>query len=95
MKRLIAFFTLVALAVGVFVTTAFADTDTVTVFHTNDIHGYVESAYDGDGNLTKLGMEHVAALKKAHPDAILIDAGDFDKIRELTAEAAGIVKANR
>ena len=25
----------------------------------------------------------------------LIDAGDFDKIRELTAEAAGIVKANR
>ena len=77
MKRLIAFFTLVALAVGVFVTTAFADTDTVTVFHTNDIHGYVESAYDGDGNLTKLGMEHVAALKKAHPDAILIDAGDF------------------
>ncbi len=81
MKRLIAIFIVMVLAVLTMASAAFAEDglDTVTIYHTNDVHGYVESSYDKEGNLTKLGMEHVAALKKAHPDAILVDAGDYSQ----------------
>lgn len=45
-------------------------TATLTIYHTNDVHGYVDAA---DGSI---GLARVAALKKATPDAILVDAGD-------------------
>ncbi|MBQ8994609.1 MAG: 5'-nucleotidase C-terminal domain-containing protein [Oscillospiraceae bacterium] len=79
MKKLFSIILMITLLVIAMPTVVFADTDVVTVYHTNDVHGWVESSYDEDGNLTKLGLEHVAAVHKANPDSILVDAGDFSQ----------------
>ena len=47
-----------------------ADTE-IVIFHTNDTHGYLT----GDGE-NVVGLDKVAALKKAEPDSVLVDAGD-------------------
>ena len=54
-----------------------AETDVVTIFHTNDMHAYIESGTDDEGNLNKMGLEHVAAIHAAYPDSLLVDAGDY------------------
>ena len=43
----------------------------VTIYHTNDTHGYLE----GDGE-SIIGLPLVAGLRNADPDSILVDAGD-------------------
>lgn len=43
----------------------------ITIYHTNDTHGYLE----GDGK-SVIGLPIVAGLKKADENAILVDAGD-------------------
>lgn len=43
----------------------------ITIFHTNDVHGYLE----GDGE-SSVGISKVAGLKDENPDSILVDAGD-------------------
>lgn len=57
--------------------TAFAaDTATVTVYHTNDIHGKVNSSYAEDGSLSQIGMDVLKNAKANTPNSLLIDAGD-------------------
>ena len=43
----------------------------ITIYHTNDTHGYLT----GDGE-SIVGLSTAAGLKAASPDAILVDAGD-------------------
>lgn len=47
------------------------DTDEITIFHTNDIHGAFASAEGGS-----VGVAKAAALKKETEDALLVDTGD-------------------
>ena len=42
----------------------------VTIYHTNDMHGYVTESED------VIGLGKIAALKASDDDAILVDAGD-------------------
>ena len=44
---------------------------TVTIYHTNDMHGNV-----GGGVKGSVGLEYVSALKNKTPNSLLIDAGD-------------------
>jgi 5'-nucleotidase/UDP-sugar diphosphatase len=79
MKKTIVFLMRMLMALWSF--TAFAQDDvmktSVTIYHTNDVHGYVQSKKDDAGNYKKIGIENVAALKKSNPDSLLVDAGDF------------------
>lgn len=47
------------------------ETKEIVIYHTNDMHGAV--VYEEDGSI---GLDHVAAMKKQTPNAILADAGD-------------------
>lgn len=47
-----------------------AGTVTVTIYHTNDMHGALTSTE------SSIGVDKVAALRDATPDSILVDAGD-------------------
>lgn len=46
------------------------ETTEITIYHTNDTHGYLQ----GDGE-SIIGLPLVAGLKKADENAILVDAG--------------------
>jgi len=47
------------------------ETKEIVIYHTNDMHGAV--VYEEGGSI---GLDHVAAMKKQTPNAILADAGD-------------------
>ena len=47
------------------------ETTEITIYHTNDTHGYLQ----GDGE-SVIGLPLVAGLKNADENAILVDAGD-------------------
>lgn len=53
---------------------------TITIFHTNDMHGRLLDATKVDSNkntvLTQIGADYVAAMKESVPGSLLIDAGD-------------------
>ena len=58
---------------------------TITIYHTNDIHGNViEKAEDG-----VIGLARLAALRKNTPNAFLVDVGDSTRGTPLTALASG------
>lgn len=60
---------------GIFVFADDGQITTITIFHTNDIHGRVdEGAYDGMG-FGKLATI-IRELREANPKALLLDAGD-------------------
>ena len=65
----------VLFAVPVFV---MADTPsaTITIFHTNDMHGHLLDTYNSAKQLKTIGSDYIAAIKKSVPGAILVDAGD-------------------
>ncbi len=48
---------------------------TITIFHTNDIHGNSGSKYSND-NLTNIGSDYLKSVKDSTPNSILVDAGD-------------------
>lgn len=52
---------------------------TITIYHTNDVHGYVEQVVNKDGGIKHLGLGRVAALYAATQNALLVDAGDFSQ----------------
>ncbi|MEG2726014.1 MAG: bifunctional UDP-sugar hydrolase/5'-nucleotidase, partial [Eggerthellaceae bacterium] len=64
----------------------------ITLFHTNDMHGYLQ------GNGAKVvGIDKVATLLKTTPDAILVDAGDATQgapLASLTKGAAAVELMN-
>ncbi|RDU24633.1 bifunctional metallophosphatase/5'-nucleotidase [Anaerosacchariphilus polymeriproducens] len=51
-------------------------TTTITIFHTNDLHGHLIDEYNSAGTLTTIGMDYVAAIRNSVPDSLLVDAGD-------------------
>lgn len=54
------------------------ETKEIVIYHTNDMHGAV--VYEEDGSI---GLDHVAAMKKQTPNAILADAGDATQVQAL------------
>ncbi len=50
-----------------------ADTETVTIFTTNDIHGVVAADDKDEGSI---GMAQAAAMKASTTNSLLVDAGD-------------------
>ena len=63
--------TMTAFAEGESGTGAEQNVTEVTIYHTNDTHGYLE----GDGE-SVIGLPLVAGLKNTDENAILVDAGD-------------------
>lgn len=49
--------------------------DTITIYHTNDMHGKVNSIYN-ENELTQIGLDIVKSEKDNTKNSILIDAGD-------------------
>lgn len=68
---------------------AMADNSTVTIYHTNDIHGKFGSTYSEDGTLTTIGMDVLAAAKKNTPNALLVDSGDVSQGQLITTQSKG------
>lgn len=59
------------------VTAAFAanDNTSVVIYHTNDMHGKINSVHK-NGSLTQIGLDFVKSAKQQTENAILLDAGD-------------------
>ncbi|MCH4239365.1 MAG: bifunctional metallophosphatase/5'-nucleotidase [Oscillospiraceae bacterium] len=65
------------------------DGSTVTIYHTNDIHGNFGSAYNADGSLKSIGMDVLAAAKENTPNSLLVDSGDVSQGKFITAQTKG------
>lgn len=74
-------FTIGSLPVNEIEVNAAQKKETITIFHTNDVHGEVEN------------LSYVKALKDATPNAILVDAGDSTQGSALAtySDGAGII----
>lgn len=68
---------------------AFKNSNTITIYHTNDIHGAVESAYTPEGKLIQIGFDVIKSLKDNTPNSILIDAGDATQGGILASSSQG------
>lgn len=66
-----------------------ADDSTVTIYHTNDIHGKLNSTYAKDGTLSQIGMDVLATAKKNTPNSLLVDSGDVSQGQLITAQSKG------
>ncbi len=51
------------------------DETDIVIYHTNDMHGNVNSVWN-DGKLARIGLDVIKSAKKNTPNSILIDAGD-------------------
>lgn len=49
---------------------------TITIFHTNDMHGHLIDAYNSSHVLTTIGADYVAGIRNSVPESLLVDAGD-------------------
>ncbi|MDY3118430.1 MAG: 5'-nucleotidase C-terminal domain-containing protein [Peptoniphilus sp.] len=52
------------------------ETKTITLLHTNDVHGHVTAEYDKDKKLTHIGYAKVKTYADSIKNAVLLDAGD-------------------
>ena len=71
-------FCLVAVMILTNVPLAYAensDVGSIVIYHTNDMHGKVNSVYNGD-ELTQIGLDVVKSVKDNTKNSLLIDAGD-------------------
>ena len=48
----------------------------ITIYHTNDMHGALNSCYTPEGKLIQIGADVLKTLKSSTPNSLLIDAGD-------------------
>ncbi|MDD7362591.1 MAG: 5'-nucleotidase C-terminal domain-containing protein [Peptoniphilus sp.] len=62
--------------VGVFAEGEGQDTKTITLLHTNDVHGHAMAETDKDGNLTNIGYAKVKTYADSIKNSVLLDAGD-------------------
>ena len=81
-------------SLGITVATIFGsiaqDSSTViSIYHTNDIHGCLNSSYNPDGKLLQIGMDVIKSIKDNDPNAILIDAGDASQGAMLASYSKG------
>ena len=52
-------------------------TDTVTILHTNDIHGHIREGADGVGGMAYVGG-YIRGVKAQRPDTLVLDGGDIN-----------------
>lgn len=52
------------------------ETKTITLLHTNDVHGHVAAEVDKEGKLTNIGYPKVKAYADSIKNSVLLDAGD-------------------
>lgn len=55
---------------------AVAGEGTITIYHTNDIHGKVDSQYKSNGELSQIGMDVLKTVKSQTRNSLLVDSGD-------------------
>lgn len=70
MKKILSILLSLTLFLPISVISVNAQEATITIYHTNDVHGYV------DVESSSIGLARVASLKKSDPNSILVDAGD-------------------
>ncbi len=63
--------------------------NTITIYHTNDIHGKLNSTYNEDGTLSQIGMDVLASAKENTPNSLLVDSGDVSQGQLITAQSKG------
>lgn len=77
--------------------TAFAETDTLTILHTNDIHDHVLPGYEGGGGIPYVSS-YIRNIEQGRNDVLVLDGGDvmekgdlvaFRTHSEITFEAMG------
>lgn len=61
----------------------------ITLYHTNDVHGTLDSCYTPEGKLIQIGLDVVKSLKDSTPSSILIDAGDSTQGGILASSSQG------
>lgn len=62
--------------IQVFAEGASQDTKTITILHTNDVHGHIVAQSGKDGKLNEIGFAKVKTYADSIQNAILLDAGD-------------------
>jgi 5'-nucleotidase / UDP-sugar diphosphatase len=67
---------------------ASAETDTVCILHTNDIHDHVRAGYGGLGGLPYVSG-YVKSVRTARKDIMLVDAGDVMHKGDMVAARSG------
>lgn len=78
-KTMAAFFLALCMTLALVPISAQAADETITIYHTNDIHGNVEQITGEDNSVQQLGLDRVAQLKKETKNVLLVDAGDFSQ----------------
>ncbi len=61
----------------------------ITIYHTNDMHGALDSCYTPEGKLIQIGADVVKTLKNSTPNSLLIDAGDATQGGVLASSSQG------
>lgn len=58
-----------------------ADSETITIFHTNDMHGAIATTDENAEKKVKgaIGLDLVAGIHADTPNSLLLDAGDFSQ----------------
>lgn len=62
---------------------------TITIYHTNDMHGCLTSSYSPDGKLLQIGADVLISIKKNTKDCMLLDAGDCTQGTNWTSDSHG------
>ena len=62
--------------IQVFAEGASQDTKTITILHTNDVHGHIVPQVGKDGKLKEIGFAKVKTYADSIKNAVLLDAGD-------------------
>lgn len=74
---------LAAMAIAVTMTSTLTKADTapttITIFHTNDMHGHMLDTYNSSKTLTTIGTDYVVAIRNSVPGSLLVDAGDYSQ----------------
>lgn len=65
------------------------NSDKITLYHTNDIHGKVESKYDSNGNLVQIGFDILKTIKNSTQNSLLLDSGDITQGSILASYSKG------
>lgn len=87
----LAFIFIVGITIYQFINNAPVSTESnkITILHTNDMHGDLDSCYTPEGKLIQIGVDVTKSLKDSIPNSILIDAGDATQGGMLASSSQG------
>lgn len=93
-KKISQFFVSTFVILGIFISgipqsTAVAN-DVITIYHTNDIHGRIDSVYGADGSLSQIGADVLKTVKDSTKNSILVDNGDATQGVSMATYSKGI-----